>query len=67
MGLRNTSVEFGALAKTLHWLGAMTVATGGKGLPFFGWFSIPLPVLAALYNHFVARNGVLRRMTVGVN
>lgn len=76
--------------------GAMTVATGGKGLPFFGWFSIPLPVaenhdnhefweeiheftwkpiavlltlhvLAALYNHFVARNDVLRRMTVGVN
>ncbi len=96
MGLRNTSVEFGALAKALHWLVAMTVATGGKGLPFFGRFSIPLPVaenhdnhefweeiheltwkpiavlltlhvLAALNNHFVARNDVLRRMTVGVN
>ena len=67
MGLRNTSVEFGALAKTLHWLGAMTVATGGQGFPFFGWFSIPLHVLAALYNHFVAMNDVLRRMTLGVN
>lgn len=75
--------------------GMMTVATGGKPLPFFGLFSIPLPVaenhdahefweevheagwillavllgvhvLAALYNHFVRRNDVLRRMTVGV-
>lgn len=92
--------------KAVHWglyvvifvqltAGAMTVATGGKDLPFFGLFSIPLPVaenhdnhefweeihkftwkpiaalltlhvLAALYNHFVARNDVLRRMTVGV-
>ncbi len=75
--------------------GAMVVATGGKGLPVFGFFSIGLPVaenrdnhewweeihefmwrplaalivvhiLAALYNHFVAKNDVLRRMTVGV-
>jgi cytochrome b561 len=75
--------------------GAMTVATTGKGLPFFGLFSIPLPVqesdeghhfweeihesvwiaiaallivhvLGALYNHFIAKNDVLRRMTVGV-
>lgn len=93
-------------AKFVHWglyvavfvqltAGAMTVATYGRGLPFFGLFSIPLPVaesqenhefweeiheftwkpiavlltlhiLAALYNHFVARNDVLRRMTVGV-
>jgi cytochrome b561 len=75
--------------------GAMVVATGGKGIPFFGLFSIPLPVeenrenhewwegihefmwkplaalivlhiLGALYNHFIARNDVLRRMTVGI-
>ncbi len=75
--------------------GGMTVATGGKALPFFGLFSIPLPVaenrdnhefweeihefawkivaillvvhlLGAIYNHFIARNDVLRRMTVGL-
>lgn len=75
--------------------GAMVVATGGKGLPFFGLFSVPLPVaenhdnhewwegihefnwkplaallivhvLGALYNHFIAKNDVVRRMTVGV-
>jgi len=75
--------------------GAMTVATNGNGLPFFGLFSIPLPVakseeghhfweeihesvwiaiaallaihvLGALYNHFILKNDVLRRMTVGV-
>ncbi|MGB5164108.1 MAG: cytochrome b [Woeseiaceae bacterium] len=75
--------------------GAMTVATTGNGLPFFGLFSLPLPVaqsedghhfweeihetvwiaiavllivhvLAALYNHFIVKNDVLRRMTVGV-
>lgn len=75
--------------------GALIVGTGGKALPFFGLFSIPLPVaenhdkhefweevhefnwkilaallvvhvLAALYNHFVAKNDVLRRMTAGV-
>ncbi len=75
--------------------GAMTVATGGNALPFFGLFSIPLPVaenrdnhefweevhefswkivailigihiLGAIYNHFLARNDVLRRMTVGL-
>lgn len=74
--------------------GAMVVATGGKALPFFGLFSIPLPVaenhdrhewfegiheftwkplaallvihvLGALYNHFVAKNDVVRRMTFG--
>ena len=74
--------------------GGMAVATGGKALPFFGLFSIPLPVaedhdthefweevhefswkilaallivhvLGAIYNHFVAKNDVLRRMTVG--
>lgn len=76
--------------------GAMTTATGDKPLPFFGLFSIPLPVeasrdghefweeihefvwkplaalivlhvAAALYNHFVRKNDVLRRMTVGVS
>jgi len=75
--------------------GPITVATGGKPVPFFGLFSIPLPieenrdvheiweevhkfawkivaallilhVVAALYNHFIAKNDVLRRMTVGI-
>ncbi len=75
--------------------GPMTVATGGSSLPFFGLFSVPLPiaensdvhhfweevheftwaiiaallivhVLGALYNHFVLKNDVLRRMTIGV-
>jgi cytochrome b561 len=75
--------------------GAMVVGTGGKGLPVFGLFTVPLPVtenhdahewweevhefvwkplallliihvLAALYNHFIAKNDVLRRMTSGV-
>ena len=75
--------------------GAMVTATGGRGLPVFGLFSIPLPVaenrdahewwegvhefvwlpivallalhvLGALYNHFIVKNDVLRRMTVGV-
>lgn len=75
--------------------GGMTVATGGKALPFFGLFSIPLPVaenhdnhefweeihefawkivavllivhvLGAIYNHFIAKNDVMRRMTVGL-
>ena len=74
--------------------GAMVVGTGGKGIPVFNLFSIPLPVaenhdahewwegvhefvwrpvavlltvhvLAALYNHFIVKNDVLRRMTVG--
>jgi len=75
--------------------GPMTVATNGTALPFFGLFSIPLPVaensdvhhfweevhevtwaiiaallivhvLAAFYNHFVLKNNVLRRMTIGI-
>ena len=74
--------------------GATTVATNGNGLPFFG-MRIPLPiakdedahhfweeihefvwiplavllvlhVLASLYNHFIAKNDVLRRMTTGI-
>jgi len=95
-----------AAATLVHWgiyisvyaqlfAGALIVATGGKPLPFFSLFSIPLPVaenranhefweevheftwmiiavllvlhvLAALYNHFIAKNDVLRRMTAGV-
>jgi len=76
-------------------VGALMNGTGGRGLPFFGIFSIPLPIaenhdahefweevhefmwipiaalivlhiLGALYNHFVAKNDVLRRMTHGV-
>ncbi len=94
-----------ASASIVHWglylmvfvqlaSGGMAVATGGKALPFFGLFSIPLPVaedhdthefweevhelswkilaallivhvLGAIYNHFVAKNDVLRRMTTG--
>jgi len=94
-----------AAATLVHWgiyitvyvqlvAGALIVGTGGKPLPFFGLFSIPLPIaenhdshefweeihefnwkiiaallvvhlLAALYNHFVAKNDVLRRMTHG--
>ena len=75
--------------------GAMTVATGGRPLAFFGLGSLSLPVAesdaghefweaihesvwaviaallvvhvgAALYNHLVLKNDVLRRMTVGV-
>lgn len=72
--------------------GGMTVATNGRGLPFFN-MTIPVPIaenhdghefwegvhefswkplaaliaihfLAALYNHFINKNEVLRRMTV---
>jgi cytochrome b561 len=75
--------------------GAIMNGTGGRGIPVFGLFTIPVPVaesrdahewweevhefawrpiavlivvhiLGALYNHFVAKNDVLRRMTVGV-
>ncbi|MDH5583409.1 MAG: cytochrome b [Gammaproteobacteria bacterium] len=75
--------------------GAIMNGTGGRGIPVFGLFTIPVPVaesgdahewweevhefawrpiavlitlhvLAALYNHFIAKNDVLRRMTVGV-
>ena len=75
--------------------GAMIAGTGGRGLPFFGLFTIPLGmsedhdahefweevhefawkpiaflvvlhILGALYNHFVAKNDVIRRMTHGV-
>jgi cytochrome b561 len=93
-------------ASVVHWglytavfvqllAGGMIVATGGNALPFFGLFSVPLPVaenrenhefweevhefvwiivavligvhvLGALFNHFIAKNDVLRRMTVGI-
>lgn len=75
--------------------GAMLTGTGGRGLPLFGIVSIPLPIakseeghefweevhefmwkplaaivvlhiLGALYNHFVLKNDVMRRMTHGV-
>jgi len=92
-----TVVHWGLYAAVFVQLvsGGMTVATGGKPLPFFGLFSIPLPVaedrdnhefweeihefawrivaalivihvLGAIYNHFIAKNDVLRRMTVGL-
>ena len=75
--------------------GPMTTATGGRPVPFFGLFSIPLPVaenedkhhfyegihefawkivagllvvhiIGALYNNFVLKNDVVRRITVGL-
>ncbi len=50
------------VARVVHWglyvavfvqltAGAMTVATGGKALPFFGLFSIPLPVAESEESH----------------
>ena len=93
-----TLVHWGLYAAVFVQLSAgfMTVATGGKPLPFFGIFSVPLPVAedrdahhfweeiheftwkivavllvvhiaAALYNHFVLKNDVLRRMTAGIS
>ncbi len=95
-----------ALASLVHWgtyaavfvqlaAGGLVVATGGRPLPFFGLFAIPLPVaedddahhlweevhefmwkilagllvlhvIGAVYNHFVLKNDVVRRMTTGV-
>lgn len=95
-----------AVATLVHWgiyiavfvqllSGPITIATGGREISFFGLFSFSLPVeeteeahhfweethefswkivaaivvlhiLGALYNHFVAKNDVLRRMTTGV-
>ncbi len=95
-----------AISSVVHWglylavfvqlfAGAMMAGTGGKSLPVFGLFTIPLPlaenhdahewweevhefawkpvaalvivhVLGALYNHFIAKNDVIRRMTFGV-
>ncbi|MGI9249196.1 MAG: cytochrome b, partial [Woeseiaceae bacterium] len=92
-----TVVHWGLYAAVFLQLaaGGMIVATGGKPLPFFGLFSVPLPVaenhdkhefweevhefvwkiaavlivihvLGAIYNHFIAKNDVVRRMTVGL-
>jgi cytochrome b561 len=75
--------------------GAIMNGTGGRGIPVFGLFTIPVPVakngdahefweevhefawrpvavlitihvIAALYNHFIVKNDVVRRMTVGL-
>ena len=75
--------------------GPITVATGGRSIAFFNLFSIALPVAqdedkhhlyeeihesvwvivaalllvhiaGAIYNHFVLKNDIVRRMTVGV-
>lgn len=102
----NTPAWQRASATLVHWgiyvavfvqlsAGPLVVATGGRSIPFFGLFSISLPVeknrekhefweqiheftwkivaallilhiVAAFYNHIVAKNDVLRRMTVGV-
>lgn len=95
--LSATVVHWGLYAAVFVQLisGGMTVATGGRAVPFFGLFSIPLPVaenrenhefweeihefawkivaaliivhlLGAIYNHFIAKNDVVRRMTVGL-
>jgi cytochrome b561 len=92
-----TLVHWGLYAAVFVQLtsGPMTFATGGRPVPFFGLFSLRLPVaengdahefweevhestwkiiavlltihvLAALYNHFVLKNDVLRRMTIGI-
>lgn len=76
-------------------VGAVMNGTAGRGIPVFGLFTIPVPVsedhdlhewleevhefawkpiaallvvhiLGALYNHFIAKNDVVRRMTVGL-
>ena len=103
----NTPVWQRVSAPLVHWgiyiavfvqliSGPITVATGGRAILFFNLFSFSLPVeknedkhhfwegihefawkivaallilhvLAALYNHFVAKNNVLRRMTIGID
>lgn len=95
--LTATVVHWGLYAAVFLQLiaGGMVVSTGGRPLPFFGLFSVPLPVaenrdshefweeihefawkiiavllvahvLGAIYNHFVSKNDVVRRMTVGL-
>ncbi len=94
------------ISSVVHWglyvavfvqliVGAVMNGTGGRGIPVFGLFTIPVPVaedhdahewleevhefawkpiaallvvhiLGALYNHFVVKNDVVRRMTVGL-
>lgn len=95
-----------SIATLVHWglylvvfaqlyAGMMVSGTGTKPLSFFGLFSVPLPiaedeeahhfweevheftwkilaalvilhVVGAIYNHFVRKNDVVRRMTTGV-
>ncbi len=95
-----------AIATLVHWAiyiavfvqlisGPITIATGGRAISVFGLFSFSLPVeeseeahhfweevhefswkivaaiivlhiLGSLFNHFVAKNDVLRRMTTGI-
>lgn len=51
--LSATAVHWGLYVAVFVQLtaGAMIVATAGKGLPFFGLFSIPLPVVENHDNH----------------
>lgn len=51
--LSATAVHWGLYVAVFVQLtaGAMIVATAGKGLPFFGFFSIPLPVVENHDNH----------------
>jgi cytochrome b561 len=53
MALSNTHAEFGLLANTLPWAVHSSIAL------------LVVHVVAALYHHFVAKNDVLRRMTLG--
>ena len=95
--LSSTLVHWGIYVTVFVQLisGAMTIGTDGNPLPFFGIFSVPLPIaenseghdfweaihesawiavavilaihiLGAVYNHFIVKNDVLRRMTTGI-
>ncbi len=95
--MTSTVVHWGLYAAIFMQLlaGAMIRGTAGSGLPVFGLIEIPIPVaesreshewweeiheftwkpiaalitlhiLGALYNHFILKNNVVRRMTVGV-
>ena len=95
-----------AISAIVHWglyasvflqlvAGMLVVGTGGRPVPFFGLFSVPLPVteddgahefwegvhefswkiiaallivhvVGAIFNHFVRKNDIVRRMTTGV-
>ena len=94
------------ISSVVHWglyvsvfaqliVGAVMNGTAGRGIPVFGLFTIPVPVaenhdlhelleevhefvwkpvaalllihiLGALYNHFIVKNDVVRRMTLGL-
>ena len=95
--LSSTVVHWGLYITVFAQLiaGAMMAGTGGKGIPVFNFFTIPIPVLenhdahewwegvhklawipiavllsvhvlGALYNHFIVKNDVVRRMTLGL-